>query len=174
MPRRSNSVACCEGGACSYRSRSPVSAADAILWQACAGRRTTRQCTPGRPGARRPREGPGNRAGLVNRARSDRPFPQPEGLGSAGGPEPRDVAPVTPCRSTVAALDHWRAPPAPRRTPSSTGGAEGASPDRSPTPRLPPSGRRSHCHRCPSQSQPRVRLGCSTCCIWIWNSRPSI
>ena len=51
--------------------------------------------------ARRPSEGPGKRAGPVNRTRGAHPLPQPEGLEYTGGPEPRDVIPVTPCRSTV-------------------------------------------------------------------------
>ena len=45
--------------------------------------------------------GPENRAGLANRTREARPFPQPEGLGYTDGPEPRDEVPSTPCRSTV-------------------------------------------------------------------------
>ena len=104
MPRRSNSVACCEGGVCSYRSRSPASAADAMLWQACAGCRTIRGCMPGRPGT--------PTIVHVVTARS----PSPRAWGPWAGLNPRDLAPVTPCRSTVAC-------------PRSLEGAPGALPD---------------------------------------------
>ena len=114
MPRRSNSVACCEGGVCSYRSRSPASAADAMLWQACAGCRTIRRCMPGRHGAPTKGRGTGPTLSIVHvvTARS----PSPKAWGPWAGLNPRDIAPVTPCRSTVIC-------------PRSLEGAPGALPD---------------------------------------------
>ena len=47
-----------------------------------------------------PHKGPGNRSGLVSRTCNAHPLPQPEGLGSTGGPEPQEIIPVTPCWST--------------------------------------------------------------------------
>ena len=105
MPRRSNSVAC----------RQPPT-------QFC-GRPVPEavRLDSARRAGPTPQRGAGSRAGLVTRTRSAPPLLQPEGLG-CGGFEPRDAVPVTPCRSTVTA-DHWSAPPAPSRTPSSTGAA---------------------------------------------------